>query len=251
MKKFKYKSGKPIPENVMDALKYTGKVGVITRPTWKALFGSGNERWIRRQLLNLEGYEVLKRHSCNHQLDTWVLTERSKDLLRTNGFSCVSPVPPHLIEHDEVVGRGLWRLKNQGECQKWASERELKSLKASAFIIEKNDTDTKYPDAIFKVEHNDKITIAVEYERTGKSSLRYRSILKQYASLSGIGRILYICEDDAIRKRIQNALDYVGDRSLMTKVGFIKSTEWIADPIKVHIESQKKSSHLKDFLKYM
>lgn len=231
-----YKGGKPIPENVLNALKYTGKVGVITRSTWNTLFGSGNDRWKRRQLFNLVEQGVLIRHSCRHQKDTWVLTDWARALLRKNGFSCVAPVPPHLIEHDESVGRGLWLLKENGFSSKWVTERELKGMNSGAFIIQKGVQGTKYPDAILRPTRNQEMTVAVEYERTGKSLLRYRSIVRQYSRVAGINYVLYIVEDDAIRKRIKAALNYNGDRSLMQRIGFISALDWNANPIRSKVE---------------
>lgn len=232
----RYKGGKAIPENVLNALKYTGKVGVITRPTWNTLFGSGNDRWKRRQLFNLVDHGVFEKHSCAHQKDTWVLTDWAKALLRKNGFSCVAPVPPHLIEHDENVGRGLWYLKEKGFSSKWITERELKGMNSSSFIIQKNSQGTKHPDAIFRPARNQDMTVAVEYERTGKSLLRYQSIVRQYSRATGINYVLYIVEDETIKKRIKAALNYNGDRSLIQRMGFISALEWNANPLRSRVE---------------
>lgn len=245
---FNYKGGKPIPENVLNALKYTGKVGVITRPTWNILFGKGEDRWKRRQLFNLIDNEVLKKHSCRHQIDTWVLTEWSRDLLRRNGMSCVAPVPPHLIEHDESVGRGLWMLKECNLSSKWITERELKGMNSSSYIIQKSSQGTKYPDAVFRPKRNENITVAVEYERTGKSESRYRSIMRQYSRIVGVQHILYIVEDDSIEKRIKKALAYNGDKGLTARMGFIKAMHWNGDPSKCDVELSGKVYKLDSIL---
>ncbi len=244
----RFKSGKPIPENVMEALIYIGKVGVLTRPTWKRHFARGNDRWARRQLHDLEHRAVFKKHSCHHQEDTWVLSDWSKALLESNQFSCVSPVPPHLIEHDEVVGNGLLTLKKIGECSKWMTERELKGLNVESFAIENKGKDKKYPDAIFRVPAAPDLTFALEYERTGKSICRYRSIIRRYSRIQDFARILYLCEDDSIKSRIKSAMAYVGDRSLNDRVGFVYSAQWRNHPERVWVECRGKILSLSEFL---
>lgn len=243
-----YKGGKPIPENVLNALKYTGKVGVITRPTWNKLFGTGNDRWKRRQIFNLVEYGALTRHSCKHQKDTWVLTDWSRELLRKNGLSNVTPVPPQFIDHDECIGRGLWILKEKKFSSKWITERELKGMNSSAFLIQKNEQGAKYPDAVLRPVRNENLAIAFEYERTGKSSLRYRSIVRQYSRSSGINYILYIVEDDSIRKRIQAALSYNGDKSLVQRMGFISASDWNKNPLLSRVESAGRIHSLEGFI---
>ncbi|HXH30976.1 MAG TPA: hypothetical protein VNJ01_09205 [Bacteriovoracaceae bacterium] len=232
MMEINYKGGQPMPPYVIEALRYLGKVGVMSRPTWYQHFGTGTSQWKREQLLNLVNRGVLIRHSCNQLKGAWVLSDWSIDLLRDRGLSCVRPVPPHLLEHDEVVGTTLLALKKHGVCKDWLSERELKMMESKDFIVEKKENEIKYPDAVFKLIHEKNFwMVAIEYERTGKSTTRYRSILRQYGKLQNLNQILYVTEDSSIRKRIQGALKFIGNQELMGRIGLISACDWKRDPM--------------------
>ncbi len=244
-----YKGGQPIPKNVLEAMKYISKVGVITRPTWYHFFAQGNLQWKRDQLLNLVRRDVLKPHTCNSIGEAWVLTDWSINLLKTQGLSCVRPVPPQFIEHDEVVGRSLLILKRSGACQDWLTERELKMLNSQEFVVQKKEYEKKYPDAVFRMNHRKELwTFAVEYERTGKSSHRYRSILWQYADIQGISMVLYITEDNSIKKRIESALKFIGKKELTSRIVFIDALEWKRDPMTAEIKRLGKTISFKQLL---
>ena len=245
-----YKGGQPMPENVKEALNYLRKVGVMTRPTWNNYFAKGNPHWKRDQLLSLIRKGVLNRHSCNHQKDTWVLSDWCIDQLRRLGLTSVRPVPPQLIEHDETVGTSLLILKRSGACQEWVSERELKMMNSKSFIVQRLGNETKYPDAVFKMIFEEKPWIvAIEYERTGKSTSRYRSILRQYGKLESVNQILYVTEDKSISKRIQSAMNQIGDKVLMGRIGYINAIEWKKDPMAACIYKTGKTTSFNQIFK--
>lgn len=227
-----YRTGKQMPENVFEALKFAGKVGVLTKPAWNELFSRGNDRWQRRQILNLKEDGYLLDHTCGIQLQSWVLSPWSQAFLRSHGYSSVAPIPPHLIEHDVTLATGIWKLKEKNLCQNWMTERELKIQDSRQFVIEKTDRFPKFPDALIQLENVTSL-IAFEYERTGKSSSRYRKILAQYARLPEIYRICYITEDAVIRERIQSAIRNLGKPDLSERIVFVSAHEWRADPVDI------------------
>jgi len=230
--KFTYRCGQPMPPYMSEALKFIGKVGVLTRPTWYHYLCPGTDQWKREQLLNMVKRGLLVSHTCRNLQDVWVLSDWSKDLLRSKGLSCVPPIYPHLIEHDLVVGISMLTLKRQGVCKDWLTETEIKMKELNNFLIEKKANDSKYPDAVMRMPIKGHLAFAaIEYERTGKSTMRYRIILKQYSYLSSIEQIIYVIEEPSIKKRIINGLRYVGDKSLMDKVGFVNGFEWRKDPV--------------------
>ena len=241
--KFKYRCGQPMPQNVVEMIYYLGKVGVLTRMAWTQYLGSGAAEWKREQLFNLEKRGVLIRHSCKQIKDAWVLSKWAFELLRSTGQLAVTPVPPHLIEHDELIGTSLFVLKKHGICQKWITEKELKANSSREYLIEKQQFGAKYPDAIFEMRHNGRIWIvALEYERTGKSVQRYKSIFREYEKFVSVSQILYIVEDLAIKRRVQSGLLSASSSSVTQKVGFIDAHEWKADPLSASIQKGQAST---------
>ncbi len=229
--KLTYQSGQHMPDYVVETLRYVGKVGVITSKAWCEHLGEGSTPWKKEQLLNLVSRGVLVPHTCNELKGAWVLSRWSLEQLRNNGVHAVAPVPPQNIEHDETVGTGLWRLKTKGVCQDWLTERELKTRSSTEFILDDKGYETKYPDAVFRMVHSGKgWIIAVEYERTGKSSSRYKGVLKAYEQLEKINQILYVVEDLSIKQRFKACLDAHGSKELKKKLGLIAAVEWKKDP---------------------
>lgn len=233
---FRYKCGQPMPPNVIELLHYMGKVGVLTKSAWNGYLGFGSSEWKREQLQNLEKRGVLVRHSCKQIKNAWVLSKWCYELLRSAGQLAVTPVPAHLIDHDEVIGTSLLTLKRQGICQKWITEKELKASFSKEYRIEKQEFGAKYPDAIFEMPFNGNVWIvALEYERTGKSIQRYKTIFREYEKFHSVSQILYIVEDATIRRRVESGLLSAGIQSVSKKVGFIDAHEWKKDPFKASI----------------
>ncbi len=237
----RYRGGQPMPKNVQEALRYVGKVGMITRGTWYRYFGRGKMRWQQDQLLSLIKNNVLKKHSCARLEETWVLTESSIELLKKLGWPCVLPIPPQFIDHDEVVANSILTLERNQICQMWLTERELKTLKHRKYIVDDKDNEVKYPDAVFDlIFKGDPMTFALEYERTGKSFSRYRSILNQYRKLDSVSLVLYVVESDTIKKTIQSVMKFIGDAVLVKKIAFIDAHEWKINPLKAQIQLRSK-----------
>ena len=116
----------------------------------------------------------------------------------------------------------------------WQSEAELKLTKE--FQLNENVRDQKYPDAILKINAFGKDrTIALEYERTQKSSVRYKDILWLYSSKSDLGMVLFICEGTAIEKTIVGRMKYLAIAELYNRVALVQAEEWKNDPLNAPI----------------
>ena len=232
-----YRSGQPMPSNVLAALMYTAKVGVLSRKIWNVYFAKGTTRWKRMQLKFLVDRGLLKAHTCDSLDSKWTLTYLSEQILKENNVPFVPPVPPQYVDHDEVVAESLLRLSKTKFCESWQTERELKTLNYDEYLIMKREGEVKYPDGVMKACIRGKIrTIAVEYERTGKSTGRYRAILWQYGRMSNFTLVLYIYEDLLIKRRIQSALKFIGHTELMRRMAYVDAYEWKKDPFNAPIE---------------
>lgn len=225
-----YPKGKRIPINVLGVLIYLSKVGLMTTSQWLKFFATGNTRWSQRQLKFLADNRLIKRHLSARE-GKWVLDRYGKTVLEKLEIEAVEPVTPQMFLHDEFIGESLLQLERMGICKSWLTEKQLKIQRAKDFIIRGPDQEVKYPDAILIVEmYSKKRIIALEYERTGKTSSRYRSILWQYKGLNSIDLVMFIYEDEAVKNRIQKALSFVGCPDLQAKVAFVKAKDWRRDP---------------------
>ncbi len=238
----RYTNGKPISKQVLDCLQYLSKVGVMERETWYKFFAVGSKRWKQKQLKQLLMLKLIKEHSS--QLgDHFVLGDTGIEIVKELKWAFVSPALPRQFKHDEIVARGLWKLQEASLCNRWLSEKELMSGIYKEFLIKEGEGQTKYPDAVFKILARDKYrTVALEYERNGKSSHRYRSILWSYNSITSVSLVLFIVEDETIKKRIKAALRALGSIQLVERIAFMSVKEWVENPLQATIELRSKNT---------
>lgn len=233
----RYDNRQPIPENVIQALCLTAKVGFLTRELWYEFFGQGNHRWQERHFQKLVEGGYLAKHRNAYAKGVFVLTELSHALVRVFGVTPVSPVPVMYLAHDGVVARSMLALKRERVIREFNVEREMKTLGIGEFLLGEKDHDRKYPDAVFKMNALGKErTVALEYEREQKSSSRYRTMLTQYAGVTNLSLILVIFERSAIKKAIENAKKYVGRNEVLNKLAFVAAEDWQRNPLDAEIE---------------
>lgn len=239
-----YPGGQPLPKNVFEALKFTGKVGFISRSIWNRFFAVGTTRWSRRQFQSLIDKKLLIQHPNKVAMDYFILTPLSRQLLHSQ--KCIHVEPTHMIQicHDETVATSILQLYQEGLVIDWKCEAELK--KTREFQLNENVRDQKYPDAIMKVSVSGKErTLAIEYERTQKSSTRYKDILWLYSSRSNLGMVLFICESSTIEKTIEGRMKYLGIPELFHRVAFVSSLDWTTNPSEARIRYGDKVISLK------
>lgn len=230
MDKPKYESGQTIPDNVMSALLYVSKVGVLSTAHWHRQFAKGNLRWRQKQLKSMSDKKLIRRHTSVRE-GFWVLNTAGVKLVKESGQDVVTPVTSQHFIHDEFVGESLFILEQKNICERWLTEAELKLGGSDHFQLKSRDKKCKYPDAVFQVQiEKDEHLVALEYERIGKAFTRYVDLLFAYQNLSDIRLIIYIVEEDAIRKRIQKAMAHIGSNFLNSRIAFVSKSEWIEDP---------------------
>jgi len=231
-----FKNGKGLSSNTEEALMYVAKVGAMSKKLWDQEFSKGSRCWKNKQLRILIKNDLLKPHNC--QLDKiYVLGEKGKAFARENNWSLVDPVLANQIVHDETIGHGLLRLERSAIGKNWMIEREIKSSSRDTLIIEKDSERRKYPDAIFQAFMGGEFChSALEYERTGKTSARYRSILWSYSKLQALSLVLFIVEEESIKKRIEKAIRHLGVYSILERIGYMNVRDWRENPIEAPIE---------------
>ncbi len=236
MDKPKYESGQTIPDNVMSALLYVSKVGVLSTAHWHRQFAKGNLRWRQKQLKSMNDKKLIRRHTSARE-GFWVLNSEGERLVKETGQDVVSPVTSQHFIHDEFVGESLFILEQKNICERWLTEAELKMGRSNEFQLKSRDKKYKYPDAIFQVQVDDKEhLIALEYERVGKSFTRYLDLLRAYEGLRDVQLIIYVVEEDAIKKRIQRAIAHNGSIFLNQRIVFVSMAKWKIDPASAKLE---------------
>jgi hypothetical protein len=241
----KYPTGHKISENVYQSLRFVAKVGVMTRTTWYELFGSGSLRWKQKQLQYLIELGVFKLHPCTHVQDVVAIGELGKKIMQDLQRNYVASISAQFIEHDETVGRGLWRLEHARVCDKWITDKELKMLDSKTFKLNLKGAGDKYPDAIFRLsQHAGGKMVAVEYEKTAKNNWRYNKAIMAYGESSTFNYILYVVESDGIETAVKRAMKFIGDYSLNSKIGFIHAKDWKRDPTTAPIRGKLDITHL-------
>ena len=241
----KYKNGRKVSPSVFLALRYVAKVGVITRKTWDELFGKGTKRWKRKQLRLLLNAKVLKKHPYEEVNDTFILGHQGFEMVESMKWRGVHLVQPKYIKHDEIIAKGLLRLEAESLCQKWMTESELKSQKSATFRLHGLEGGAKYPDAVFKLQGRSASQIvALEYEKTSKSSWRYNKAIKAYSDSGEFSTVLFIVETPAIEDLIKRSMRFIGDPALNAKIGFISIEDWKICPITAPIRGPIKGQSL-------
>ncbi len=234
-----FRNGKTLSPNTEQALKYVAKVGVMTKKVWQTSFGNGKKRWQNWQLKILIDNELLKKHNCDLG-DYYVLGEQGLSIAKNLNWSLVEPVTPKQFRHDELVAHTLLRMEQEKVCKSWMVEKEIKNRRDNKFLLKDQGEQTKYPDAICEAYMGkDFHLMALEYERNGKTFPRYRNILLSYNKMNCFTMVLFIVENDVIRKRIKSSLKQLGDVALVEKIGFVDAIDWQNNPLSATIELAK------------
>lgn len=239
----RYSNSKPISQKVLECLRYLSKVGVMERDIWYNYFGSGSKRWRQKQLKQLLTLKILKLHPSEIG-SFYILGYEGEKIIEKLRLPCVTPTMANHFRHDVTVAQGILKLQSESICNGWLSEKELTAGRNREFLIKTDNGQSKYPDAVFKFLAKDKKyrTVALEYERHGKSSYRYRQILWSYNSLTSFSLLLFVVDDETIKKRIQGALKFLGSVQLVERVAFMSVEEWLSDPLRATIELRSKST---------
>lgn len=241
----KYPDGQAISENVTSALKLAGKIGFLSRGLWYDYFANGDERWQRRQLRFLVERKLLAPHSNPAGQDYFVLTQKCRRLLENQNCIDVSPSPLAQIYHDEAVARWLLNLERGGLVTEWQTESELKRNQTKAFQLSRDVRNQKYPDAVFKVRALGKErSFALEYERTQKSTLRYKDILWLYSRSSALGLVIFICENQFIQNAIEGRIRYLGMPELWDRIALTQAKMWRENPSTAPLQLGRKTIRL-------
>lgn len=241
----KYKNGRKVSPSVYQAVRYVTKVGVITRQTWNECFGTGTDRWKRKQLRKLIESKILTNHPYDVVKDVFILGKSGLDMIEDMKWKKVHLVQPRFIKHDETVAKGLLEIERQSLCQRWMTESELKSQKSSTFRLHGMEGGAKYPDAVLKLEgKSSSMIMALEYEKTSKSGWKYNKAIRAYSDSGDFNLILFVVESSAIENLVKRSMRFIGDTALNSKIGFISVEEWKENPLTATIRGISKGKSL-------
>jgi len=231
----KYKNGRELGSDVISAVRYVTKVGVMSRVTWYALFGRGNLRWKQTQWKFLIDSKIFRPYPCDIIEDVVALGTYGRRLVAKNGWKYSVSFQPSEIHHDEKVGIGLWKLERADLIKKWMHQKEIKRKGLDSMKLQIRKKSYKYPDAIFLFENQGKEEVAaIEYEARNQGYYRYLPMLKAYQESANFDRILFVVPDKSTKKSIQKVMNTIRDETLVKKVGFIDAEIWNSNPV-IHL----------------
>lgn len=242
-----YPSGRKIPGNVSSAIRFMSKTGGMSTKLWHKHFGRGTIVGQQKQLQRLVKSRIFKRHR-DVQGGRYVFDRTGAQIAMGLDLKPVSAIAPQHFLHDETLGDSILNLEKAGLAECWETEKELKQELAEAFRVNGEGSEAKYPDIIFELKgKKERINVALEYERSGKSLQRYKGILWQYSKLEAIDLVIFIHEELAIKRRIQEAARSIGSIRLNAKLGFVAIDKWLHDPGGALIELKDRSVSLRDY----
>lgn len=245
-------SNRVIPENVCEAIAFTGKTGFISRRLWNERFNDGNKTWKAKQLSKLLTKDIFKSYIqiCGHQF--YKLGLSGQILSRGLGVKPIQAPLNNQILHDEWIYETVLALHKANYVQAWLTEAELKSG------VKFNSGDLvgiglKFPDSVFQVSIKSEIRIvAFEYERTLKSAWRIKETLRAYSIAMQFPLVVIICNDEVIRKAYLKILKQVGDENLNKRIGLAIAEDspnsWHSEPELQEIQMIERTFCLKDIL---
>ncbi|OYZ24192.1 MAG: hypothetical protein B7Y39_01855 [Bdellovibrio sp. 28-41-41] len=135
--------------------------------------------------------------------DVFYLTKKGRALFQRPAIPARSI---YFIEHDIYVAHLLLTLNQSGLVVHYWTERELRSDPNIAFEVLGTDRLSKFPDLVVELKSAiGSLKIAVEVERSQKTSARYDQIAMNYVNATGVGLLLFACETQATRNAIQRA----------------------------------------------
>ena len=183
-------------------IQLVAKTGFITKETWAEYFFQGGKiRWRNHQWRSLResGHFVSYRNTRIENV--YVLNRMNREVAAMIQGQAVGPPFVAQLDHDEILLRGLLRVKRSGLVADFTTEAELKLSSPGSRQFESSRQAIKYPDALLVLSDQlDATQVAVEVELTQKGRKRYVQILEAYASRRDVHQVLYVTENGFERK---------------------------------------------------
>lgn len=190
-------------------LRCASKMGFLSRNVWNNLIASGSATWKNdkwRALVSRGYFATSQRY--NDAQNLLVLTCKGRRAAEALGLEPVSPPFSDYIPHDEMILEYALKLEAEGLISGWESEQEQrqKSYKPTQGTQKKSGV-SKFPDLVMRLAVPGQPTlIAVELERTRKSSERYKEFVKKYLTLADIDSVIVLAQNRKIIDAIKRAV---------------------------------------------
>lgn len=136
-------------------------------------------------------------------VDVFYLTKKGRALFQKPSIPARSI---YFVEHDTYVAQLLLTLNQSGLITHFWTERELRSEPTVAFEVLGTDRLSKFPDLVVELKSaTGSLKIAIEVERSQKTSARYDQIAMNYVNATSLGLLLFACETQATRNAVERA----------------------------------------------
>lgn len=247
----KFQNGRNVSKNAISCLRVMAKSGFMTRAIWRDYFAQGSTRWHRRQLQRLCEGKLIEGHVNSKAQGVFVLSKFGKILLAREGLRFALPPFVGQLDHDELVLRSVLELSKEKLIHGFLLENEMKSseMRQHQLTTSARSEDQRYPDAIFELNVlGKKRIVALEYERTGKSSQRYRDKLWAYSHSNSLWVVIFVCESDVVKSMIKRQLYFLRSPELSSKVAFVDKKQWLNDPADALINLENQTFSLRSLV---
>lgn len=176
------------------------------------------------------------------------LTRTSREIAMSQKIALM-PLPVlNQIAHDEFLIAFALRLESANLIQKATPECHFKAFPNTLKNLSSANL-KKIPDLYFKLNvANRDIRIALEYEKTRKTSIRYRSMLLSYAGFSAADMVLFIVNDNAIEKSIRIISQKVQYPVHLRPLAFALASDVEKEPLKFPMRLQKREISFQNFV---
>ncbi len=178
---------------------------------------SKTDRAVQRRLRNLESNGYLVGKTYFHQRKKFFFpTLKAYRMLKAMNPSVLIPYPTQkadirTFEHDFDVLQLRLYLESKSGVTDWQSDKTLRSNES----LRGDLPEAMVPDAIFKNKSGEKV--ALEYERSQKAKIRYKTKIKLYVNLirsdealKPFNKVIYFCENANVFKILSEEIKVYG-----------------------------------------
>lgn len=230
--------GQKIPNNVIEAVRFTAKTGFITRSLWHENFVTAKRSASNEQFKFLIKKDIFRLNKVYNDSSFYVLGTKGRRIKDELGLTACHFPRLNQLSHDGFISGTTFKLYKNHLLLNWNSESELKMN--SRYNEEYKFS--RYPDFLIDVKiSGEKRTIALEYEKTQKAIRRYYQILSAYNGMNQVSLVIFICESNENLLLIQNALKKMNNQLLNTKVAVCLASEWSKSPEFAEIKMLKRT----------
>lgn len=213
------------------------RTGFITKEIWNEFFAMGKLAWRNRVWMNFVERGFFRNHYSTLAKDVITPNPRHPLVIALAGDAVAQPPAVSVIEHDAIVVKTFFQLRNSGILLSAKFESELKREDLRDRRHYDPSDKTKYPDLLIQLNGpNSHAQIAIEIEKSRKEPKRYRQIMNSYMTKKSVSKIIFVTDLDVVKNGIRTAIRETYFPEWAKPVGFASLKQWRKNSIETLIE---------------